>query len=962
MWNLPNESKQFGYIAEVFHSAKGIKRYGYYNIPGLNLSQIIAHSHPIFNLNEPTCAAMTLSISDRWILVNCSEPLSPSVFCHLEHATAGCNKSLSSGLKGCHKEFILSGTLCFNFVWTTKGKKRFLSCCDVCGLHPAKQHHIKQFEFLFNATSEVLPPVVVHPAAGETQIMTYKKFPTGYVYYSEIEADQTAMHLYYTTLLTTKATHDVFKCPNYTSISLQYICDNRKDCIDGADESGCICNETSSLSHNCKYLINTTGTKKCSIFYYSAHNRSCYPYTIASHTTQTRNEFQCTNGAVIDITLLNDLIADCGPEGEDEVFLSLQSVSNAAQSSCRQKGEIPCREGHVRCYNVSDICTYKLNKHSLLEPCRTGDHLQDCTSFQCHSTFNCSFFYCLPWKYVCNGKWDCPGGFDENTDNSCQEETYCDNMFKCHKMATCIHLNDVCDGIPDCYEGDDEFPCVSGSKYCPTNCSCMFHAMVCLTTKVNVKNKCDFPFLFVYLRKQHQHFVMKTISTFQSVVILTATSSGIKEICSTIFSSAILSLDVNSNIIQCIHSQCFCWSSKIRILSLNKNHISHVAGKAFSNLKELAHLDLSDNCLQTFSFQTVSKEMLSLVLTNNSLDKISHTLFLFSTVKFIVVEKYQVCCLAPASSRCTAQAAWYMSCDNLLPNTSVKVCCYTVSALIVVCCVLSIITQRLDKASAFSNIAISVNATDFTCAAPLILLCIADYSFGDDYFLEEHIWRTSPKCFACFGSLLFFLVCSPFFLGFLSCARLMLVMFPLKTKFTQTKYVNKNVFAIFAGSLLYSVSITLFVTFYDKVVPNHLCSPVIDFTHSFTSIKCITWPVVVLEISFAILIVVVSIKIILELRKSQKMLEGYVSKMKSNVSPITQLVCVAVSNILCWLSSSLVFLICMFTETFSTELLFWTAIVIVPINSLIIPVVFLLTTMKKILNKKQKKNQFISAQ
>ena len=34
----------------------------------------------------------------------------------------------------------------------------------------------------------------------------------------------------------------------------------------------------------------------------------------------------------------------------------------------------------------------------------------------CNMRFKCELAYCIPWNYVCNGRWDCPNGEDENQD------------------------------------------------------------------------------------------------------------------------------------------------------------------------------------------------------------------------------------------------------------------------------------------------------------------------------------------------------------------------------------------------------------------------------------------------------------------------------------------------------------------------------------------------------------------
>ena len=61
-------------------------------------------------------------------------------------------------------------------------------------------------------------------------------------------------------------------------------------------------------------------------------------------------------------------------------------------------------EGHIRCFNFTDICLYKLNSKSNMIPCRNGGHLENCGNFECNMMFKCPDYYCIPWTYVCDGK------------------------------------------------------------------------------------------------------------------------------------------------------------------------------------------------------------------------------------------------------------------------------------------------------------------------------------------------------------------------------------------------------------------------------------------------------------------------------------------------------------------------------------------------------------------------------
>ena len=182
----------------------------------------------------------------------------------------------------------------------------------------------------------------------------------------------------------------------------------------------------------------------------------------------------------MDISYVNDLVSDCGPESEDEPVL-LQLKANLKEIKCKP-WQIPCMEGHIKCFNFTDICLYKLNIDKHLIPCRNGGHLDNCKQFECNTMFKCPDSYCVPWTYVCDGIWDCPYGEDEKRNKVCIGEIVCEGMFKCnHELYKCISLGNICDNKVDCLLHDDEMFCELSLFQCPVSCSCLIYAITCFS-------------------------------------------------------------------------------------------------------------------------------------------------------------------------------------------------------------------------------------------------------------------------------------------------------------------------------------------------------------------------------------------------------------------------------------------------------------------------------------------------
>ncbi len=145
-----------------------------------------------------------------------------------------------------------------------------------------------------------------------------------------------------------------------------------------------------------------------------------------------------------------------------------------------QQGYLPCRNGHSKCFPLVKICIFDIDENGHMKYCRNAAHLLYCKNITCTNTFKCPDSYCIPFRRVCDGVWDCSYGEDET---NCGNYT-CRGMLRCQTTRQgpeiCLHPSEVCDSIQHCWNGEDELICNSGS--CPPKCFCIDLSVSCVSS------------------------------------------------------------------------------------------------------------------------------------------------------------------------------------------------------------------------------------------------------------------------------------------------------------------------------------------------------------------------------------------------------------------------------------------------------------------------------------------------
>ena len=257
-----------------------------------------------------------------------------------------------------------------------------------------------------------------------------------------------------------------YRCNNGRCISIAATCDFIDDCGDGSDEIACYIRPCKKDEFKCTNGQCVSVDKKCNLLYDCKDQSDEGSICTTKGYCNPATTFQCYYGNCIPLYAVCDRHRDCpGKFHEDEQVSSCYMMSKLFPNIMNDSDELfHCKSGQKIDPNYK--CIYEIDEFGYQIGCRDVSHLRNCEDHVCsHDYVKCSNSYCIPPRYICDGKRDCAGGEDEI---KCDEFT-CPGQYKCMNYTTCIFLHQLCDTVRHCPAGDDEWFC---DITCPKNCSC----------------------------------------------------------------------------------------------------------------------------------------------------------------------------------------------------------------------------------------------------------------------------------------------------------------------------------------------------------------------------------------------------------------------------------------------------------------------------------------------------------
>ena len=925
----------------------------------------------LFNLAEPD-----------WISIPCNKKIIIShLFCYVNNTQVTFHKNHNKNVKNikdpliCSPNDIIIQGICHVFIWVNKKNSTRNICKHSISLKIETITSLRQL-FIPLSVKNQMPSILIEKDVNTVYEVKFQRYLKKLKYrYKTVPISKTRGFVPCNyKKYDIKIGLNLIQCFKGGHVLSTNICDGIIDCPnDKGDEGNCI-SHTAGTRIICNNIHFEPKKTVCPVLYYMTYDEKCHKFINTSqssyyngnvNTKGNRESLTCKEGKNISKMLVDDLIFDCGLEGKDEPKL-MSLLVNETYSTCEQPNMIPCMEGHSLCYHLREICSYQLNIHNHLFPCRNGGHLQQCKDFECNLMFKCISSYCIPWAYVCDGKWDCPTGDDEHNNPVCNNASICMFMFKCrHTLHTCLHLGNVCDGNHDCPLGDDKFLCYLKDVQCPLMCNCLLLAIDCSNVlDISIESEISSIFVSVSLSFNNIYSVKNLKKNLENAIIVKLSHNLLEEICYPFPFIKMVHLDLAFNYIHQLHKNCLVSLYLLQVLHINDNYVTFIQTSTFYNLSNLKFLNISNNPLVNLPevFLKHSLEMKLLHIVNITLEKIHIDALSGMGINVIITTNYHICCIVLYETLCPTYKPWYISCSDLLPKDRMKVSFVLVSIFIFFLNFTSVYVHSFSIISnwAFSSIIISVNLNDMLYGIYLTFIWVADIFLADNFIVKEQWWRSSPLCLTAFGTILLYKLFTQFILIFLSLSRLMIVIHPINTLFKRLSFVVKSVVL---GYTIFVLSVLLVVfTFKQRniALPMSLCLPFIDPTGSIQMIKAITWLVIISETTTSAIIIIMHTLFVRKLRYSGEYVRtSKLDKWCSN-SIIFLLITITMSNILCWFPANGIYIAAMFLSAYPTDLIIWTTVVVLPINSLINPLFFIITASRKYIKSRNKSKRSIN--
>ena len=731
---------------------------------------------------------------------------------------------------------------------------------------------------------------------------------------------------------------NIYKCAKGQYISVGNLCDGVSDCPGTpSDEQNCKCNlQRNTLNDNifCSKICHPSNCS-CSELYNQKFTGGCILF---------KRHLQ-----------VGDRLSLIYRKYQNNSLLTFTKELQIAHkiSRCYEKEMIECIPWTGLCYFREDKCQYILdNTHQSLLICFNGKHLENCTTYTCTSSQKCPNSYCIPFSYICDGKWDCWDGSDEN---NCNFRT-CKALFKCKGTSICVYPTVVCDQYSDCPLQDDELFC----HLCPKGCTCLGLNVLCEHINVSTIQN-DYLKSYSFIRISKSIFLIPV--NFHEALAIYIYHNNVNEILQVMQVgnySSLQRIEITFNCIQeiniCLHGMHL---NTLQYLDLTNNNISKISHFGFRCLRKLTHLDLSYNNLNLLLRNTFIglPNIVSLKITNNLFIRIKLNTFQDLPIKVIITHNLQICCaLYNPTSVCTTKKLYLSGCRKMLPHQFLQFLGFFFGFLILglnICLAIFLLkcreyNTRIDSKITYNLLTGCLHISDL-CIAICLLVTTLLHTFKGDSFIEESMfWKKSILC-----SLLSILYLSSFLTSCLLQLMISLSRYLVITYLTENPLKYKLIKSLLFSMILIVLILSTFILVVDRNY-YELTSPLCFFP------GIIKPKMLMIVVNFIMCLVLIMTSIFVNLfyfigfqknKTMQKELAHSLQRKDRSTSLLISILITVIPSNVYYLSLSLIYLSLAFKSNSPDIVHYYTVFLVLPINPVLNIFVYHLLQLKHLLTK-----------
>ncbi len=509
-------------------------------------------------------------------------------------------------------------------------------------------------------------------------------------------------------------------------------------------------------------------------------------------------------------------------------------------------------------------------------------------------------------------------------------------------------------------------------------CNCLLFAIKChdliTVTFTEIDKKLTDHRVYVRLSKVIVKQQTKYSVKLQNTVLFTWKKSNLSDICHdlTFKSQSLQYLDLSSNSISALLPTCFQDTPALQHLNLHKNHISNLTAPLFQKNSKLIFLDLSSNNILRFSSVLFGNAKIGILnLSSNHFENIDGNVARFK-IDQLLTDDHRICCLVKSGGTlCSTTPKWPHSCKSSFESLSARImallnCCLIIllnsfclapsfyqyrkslKPQIIMVHGVKVATKRAESTAFLLN-TVFLHLNEFFFAAYLMGLLMEHFQLNEMYYLRVETFLKSTHCKTLAFVSSFAVLNSLCILNLVSMSRMITTKYPFKSFFKKESFVRKSIAVSVTCSSVVCFSLTVIYQHFVQEMPESVCS-FLGETFNSTTVFTVTVVFSCLQLGSAVF-TVVCYSLIVNAILSSSLQDSETSIKTKRKPPFFVAISVTGSNLICWVPSSVLYLVSLSVKPFPTELLVWNAVLINVINSILNPCIFTLIPWCKNLTK-----------